>query len=127
MEFIIALALGAAAGAGVMYVKNSSKTKDSDLTQREVDRLGVELKTQQQKRSALEKENLELQQEVIDLKRKASRTDDETMDLEDDLEDERVKVSKQDREIDRLKQLVNEYKDALQACELELKNWKNKD
>ena len=84
MEFIIALALGAAAGAGVMYVKNSSKTK-------------------------------------------ASRTDDETMDLEDDLEDERVKVSKQEREIDRLKQLVNEYKDALQACELELKNWKNKD
>lgn len=110
-----------------MYVKNSSKTKDSDLAQREIDRLDSELKTQQQKRSALEKENLELQQEVIDLKRKASRTDDETMDLEDDLEDERVKVSKQEREIDRLKQLVNEYKDALQACELELKNWKNKD
>ena len=43
MEFIIALALGAVAGAGVMYVKNSSKTKDQDFVKSEVNRLDSEL------------------------------------------------------------------------------------
>ena len=110
MEFIIALALGAAAGAGVMYVKNSSQTKDSDLAQREV-----------------EKENAELQQEITDLKRKASSKGDETMDLEDDLDEAKRKVSKQEREIEQLKRSLDEYKGALQACELELESLKNKD
>ena len=100
MEFIIALALGAAAGAGVMYVKNSSKTKDQDFVKSEVNRLDSELENQQQKRGALEKENAKLRQEILDLKKKAARTGNETMDLEDDLEDEQRKVAKREREIE---------------------------
>lgn len=127
MEFIIALALGAAAGAGVMYVKNSSKTKEQDFVKHEVSRLDGELENQQQKRGALEKENARLRQEILFLKKKAAKTGDETMDLEDDLEDERVKVSKQNREIEQLKRTLDEYKGALQACKLELESLKNKD
>ena len=49
------------------------------------------------------------------------------MDLEDDLDEAKRKVSKQEREIEQLKRSLDEYKGALQACELELESLKNKD
>ena len=123
MEWIIAAAVGAAAGAGAMYAKNASKTKDQGASNHEVSRL----ESEQQKREALEKENDRLRQEIADLKRKASRTGDETMDLEDDLEDEKRKVAKRDREIEQLKRTLDEYKGALQSCKLELEALKKKE
>ena len=71
MEWIIAAAVGAAAGAGAMYAKNASKTKDQGASNHEVSRLESELESQQQKREALEKENDRLRQEIADQKRKA--------------------------------------------------------
>ncbi len=121
VEYII----GAAIGAGAMYMIYSTKLKGQETIKRESDRLNSELEMQRKKRSVVEKENLKLRDDIIDLKKQVNRKEDKISDWEDDLEDEKRKSAKLNKELEQLHQSLNEYKDALQACQLEVKSLKN--
>lgn len=122
VEYII----GAAIGAGAIYMIYSTKLKRQETIKRESDRVNRELETQREKRSILEKENLKLRDDIIDLKKQLNRKDDKISDWEDDLDDEKRKTAKLNKELEQLHQSLNEYKDALQACQLEVKSLKER-
>lgn len=118
--------IGAIIGVGTMYVIYRLKSNDTDYVKRENDKLNKNLEVQREKRSALERENLKLRDEILDLKRRIDQKEDNWFDLNDSLEDEKRKSTKLNKELEQVSQLLNDYKDALESCQLELKGLKDK-
>ena len=118
--------IGAIIGVGTMYVIYRLKSNDTDYVKRENDKLNKNLEVQREKRSALERENLKLRDEILDLKRRIDQKEDNWFDLNDSLEDEKRKSTKLNKELEQVSQLLNDYKDALESCQLELMGLKDK-
>lgn len=124
---MVELVIGAIVGAGAMYyVKSRLAANEQEQAKSEIDRLNHELDIQRSKRHDLEQENLSIQQEIHTLKQKNLRQSDKAMDMEDSLEDEKRKSDRLKKEVELLQQSLSEYKIALQACQLEVADLKNK-